>query len=262
MNNHSVFKDMMDREVKVSFPPKRIISLVPSQTELLYHLGLEEEVVGITKFCVHPKEWHEKKTKIGGTKKLLINKIIALHPDLIIANKEENNKADIEELSKFCPVWVSDIKTLNESFTMIQKVGEIIHKQSAALSLIKEIKAGFKTLQKANKPLRIGYFIWRKPWMTVGKDTFIHDLITQLGWINVYSSTSRYPETTLEELKMLAPEVLLLSSEPYPFKEKHIAEIQLVLPEVKIILVDGEMFSWYGSRLKHSFQYFKGLQIL
>lgn len=254
-----VFIDMMGREVLVPEYPQRIISVVPSQTELLYHLGVEAEVIGITKFCVHPEDWFRNKERIGGTKKLNIEKIRSLKPDLIIANKEENEQEQIEELAKEFPVWISDINTLPDALLMMQIVGQMTGKTIAANALVENVVSGFTNLNKAAQPKRVAYFIWRDPWMSVGKDTFISNMITTMGWENVFADKARYPEITLEELKEYKPDAVLLSSEPFPFKEQHIEEVKAVLPDAEVLLVDGEMFSWYGSRLLKATDYFRVL---
>ncbi|MCC6186690.1 MAG: ABC transporter substrate-binding protein [Chitinophagaceae bacterium] len=251
--------DMMGRTFELKSAPQRIISVVPSQTELLYDLGLDEEVIGITKFCIHPSAWQKNKTKIGGTKNLNIALIKSLNPDLIIANKEENTKSEIEELSKHFPVWISDICTLHDALAMISKIGAIIGKKTTASLIIDDIANGFEQLTKNNKPKSIAYLIWQNPWMCVGSNTFIHEMINSLGWHNVYGLETRYPETSIEELKSKKADLILLSSEPYPFKEQHVAALQRQIPNAKIILVDGEYFSWYGSRLTLSYSYFAQL---
>lgn len=251
--------DQMGREVTFNYYPERIVSVVPSQTELLYDLGLDAEVVGITKFCVHPEDWFRSKTRVGGTKKLNIEKIRELKPDLIIANKEENTREQIEELAKEFPVWLSDITNLPGALNMIQALGQVTGQEGKANALVEEIVQGFQQLHKANTPRRVAYFIWRNPWMSIGHDTFIHSMIQTMGWQNVLADRSRYPEITLEELKGYNPELVLLSSEPYPFKEEHIAEIKATLPDAEVKLVDGEMFSWYGSRLKKAVAYLQEL---
>ena len=251
--------DMLGRELQFSEAPKRIVSLVPSQTELLYDLGLGEEVVGITKFCVHPESWFRNKERVGGTKKLHLDKIRELKPDLIIANKEENEQAQIEELSKEFPVWISDINNLPHALQMIQVVGQLTDKEQEANLLVDEIVQGFNDLHKANTLKRVAYFIWRDPWMSIGNDTFIHSMIQTMGWQNVLASEARYPEITLEQFKEYKPDAILLSSEPFPFKEQHIDEVKAVLPDVEVLLVDGEMFSWYGSRLKKAVAYLQQL---
>lgn len=257
--NSKVYVDMMNRAVTIPIAPNKIISLVPSQSELLFDLGLDNEVIGITKFCIHPLEWHQSKIKVGGTKKLHLSKIKELKPDLIIANKEENSQSDIEELAKAFPVWISDIKTMEDALRMIAVIGDITQKQSRAVTLIEEIRKAVHSLQTNSKPKRVAYFIWRKPWMTIGEDTFINDILKLMNWVNVYHHHSRYPETNLEELKQHNPEIILLSSEPYPFQQKHLIEIQEKIPNAKILLVDGEMFSWYGSRLKKAIFYLQDL---
>lgn len=249
----------MGHTVTVPVQPKRIVSLVPSQTELLYDLGLEEEVVGITKFCVHPEKWFRNKKRIGGTKNVHIDQLLALQPDLIIANREENVKEQIEALSAHCPVWVSDIQNIDDALRMIHEVGVLTNKTEQADTICADVRKGFAQLQQATKPKRIAYFIWYAPWMSIGSDTFIHDVIERMGWTNVLSDMKRYPELTIEELVKRKPELVLLSSEPYPFKEKHVQEIRSVLPDTKVKLVDGEMFSWYGSRMLKAIAYLQDL---
>jgi ABC-type Fe3+-hydroxamate transport system substrate-binding protein len=253
------FTDMMGRVVDISYPPQRIISVVPSQTELLYDLGLDEEVVGITKFCVHPESWFRNKTRVGGTKQLNIDTIRRLKPDLIIANKEENEREQIEALAKEFPVWISDIKNLPLALQMIQVVGILVDREAKANDIVDRIVEGFNNLNKAAVAKRVAYFIWYKPWMCAGGDTFINNMINTIGWKNVLAGKDRYPEVDLNEMKAYNPELVLLSSEPYPFKEKHIAEIKEAIPGCDVQLVDGEMFSWYGSRMLKAVDYFKAL---
>lgn len=259
-----VYYDQLDRAVDLPNIPRRIISLVPSQTELLHSLGLEEEVIGITKFCVHPESWFRSKKRVGGTKSINMELVHQLAPDLIIANKEENVQDQVAELGKHFPVWVSDIHDLPSALDMMHKIGSITGKAGQANSLIEKIKEDFSRLASF-KPLHTCYLIWRKPYMTIGADTFIHDMLTRCGLVNVFQHFNRYPEINLEQLQDVDPgapgycELVMLSSEPYPFSSKHIEEIRHQLPVANIILVDGEMFSWYGSRLLHAPKYFSGL---
>ncbi|MBL0884200.1 MAG: ABC transporter substrate-binding protein [Chitinophagaceae bacterium] len=242
---------------------QRIVSLVPSQTELLYDLGLNDEVVGITKFCIHPNHWFRNKTRIGGTKDVKFDRVKGVSPTLIIANKEENVKEQVEALAAIAPVYTSDISTLEDAYHMIHEIGKITHTSSKAEDIIEEIKAGFRMLAKEldqQMPKTCLYLIWKEPYMSVGKDTFIHDMMLRCKLENVMVNESRYPSINIAQIQQLAPEIILLSSEPYPFKEKHIAELQAYLPQTSILLVDGEMFSWYGSRLQHSPAYFCGLR--
>jgi len=254
-----LFTDMIGRTIQLDHPPMRIVSLVPSQTELLYDLGLSDEVAGITKFCVHPHDWFRHKRRVGGTKQVDLELVRSLRPDLILANKEENEREQIEQLAASCPMWVSDIKTLADAFVMIRNIGVMTGMMNNAMAIEKDIKAGFAELTKSRLPLKVLYLIWRGPYMAAGGDTFIHDMITRIGWENVLSKTNRYPNITDADIVTLNPDLILLSSEPYPFKENHIHELEAVVPRAKIVLVDGEMFSWYGSRIVKATQYFGGL---
>ena len=250
---------MMGRGITINYPPRRIISLVPSQTELLYDLGLDDEVIGITKFCVHPHEWFRNKQRIGGTKNVNMDLVRSLQPDLIIANKEENTQAQVEELAALFPTWVSNIQTIDDGLQMIRDVGALVGKSERAQLLTTDITNGFNNLKKAAVPQRVAYFIWRNPWMCAGGDTFINNMIEHMGWTNVLSGKMRYPEIALQELADKQVNKILLSSEPYPFKDAHIAEIKAVLPDAEVLLVDGEMFSWYGSRMLEATAYLRKL---
>lgn len=254
--------DQTGREININSLPQRIISLVPSQTELLYDLGLEQEVVGITKFCIHPESWFRHKTRIGGTKNIKPELIRQLQPDLIIANKEENVKDQVEALAADYPVWISDIHELEGALDMIRSVGAIAGREEKGNLLADQIRAGFGELPHLlhhHENIPTAYLIWRNPWMTIGQDTFIHDMLDRCGLTNVFGHAKRYPEISLEELRDSGCRLLLLSSEPYPFKQQHIEELQGHLPHTKIILVNGEYFSWYGSRLQGAPEYFRAL---
>ena len=258
------FTDQTGHSIFPENTPKRIISLVPSQTELLFDLGLDKQVVGITKFCVHPPEWFYTKKRVGGTKKLHPGIIHQLQPDLIIANKEENVKEQVEELAKDYPVWISDVTNLPTACEMIEQIGLLTDKPEKAKELISTIKVNFSQLQASNNKLRTCYLIWNDPHMTIGGDTFIHSMMEAAGFENIFNTKQRYPAVTIEDLVNANCELLLLSSEPFPFKQKHIDELKQALDKIgfsniKILLVDGEMFSWYGSRLLYAPQYFKDL---
>lgn len=251
------FTDQIGHTITLDAPPQRIISVVPSQTELLYDLGAE--VAGITKFCIHPPAWFREKPRVGGTKQLHMDRIDALRPDLIIANKEENEKDQIEALAQKYPVWTSNIRTLEESLEMITLLGEVIDKKEPADTIAARIANGFTSVHPLTPQIPVAYFIWRDPWMVAGGDTFINDMLQRCGMRNVFADENRYPVVSLAQLAASGVKLVLLSSEPYPFKEKHIAEIKEYLPDADIALVDGEMFSWYGSRLLHAPAYFNTL---
>ena len=259
----------MGRKIKLSDTPKRIISLVPSQTELLFDLGLKDEIIGITKFCIHPKEIFRTKTRIGGTKKYDFGKIKALNPDLIIGNKEENEELQVKELMKNYSVWMSDIKTIDDALDMITSIGEIVGKKEKAIELKIKIQNQFRNLKHEilNQDIKtrsVSYFIWKNPYMVAGNDTFINHLLEVCCFKNVFKNhltptPIRYPQISIEDIKVANPEIIFLSSEPYPFKEKHLAEFCEILPQATIKIIDGEFFSWYGSRLLHAPPYFLDL---
>jgi ABC-type Fe3+-hydroxamate transport system substrate-binding protein len=253
-----VLIDQMNRTVVVPDTPKRIISIVPSQTELLFDLGLDHEIIGITKFCIHPFVKVKQKVKVGGTKALNINLIKKLNPDLIIGNKEENERSQVEELMGLFPVWMSDISNLEDAIDMIRKVGAMAGKSEEATNLSSAIQSSFNNLNIKTSSLRVAYLIWRKPFILVGKGTFINDMLKRCGLNNAFE-TERYPEVFPGQLVDASPDVVLLSSEPYPFKERHIEEFRALLPDANIRLVDGEIFSWYGSRLLQAPKYFNHL---
>lgn len=254
------FRDQMNFVICIPNNLRRIVSLVPSQTEFLCDLGLEENIVGITKFCIHPESCYRSKVRVGGTKNFTLETIQLLNPDIIIANKEENDEHQILKLKNLYPVWISDVRTLQQAEDMMRRLGEVFGREKKALEIINQIKLNFSKVQPLQRKLRTAYIIWRKPYMTINSDTFIHDMMQQVGLDNCFShEESRYPVVTESMLKDAAPEVILLSSEPYPFKEKHVEEFSSICPNARVFLVNGEMFSWYGSRLIHSPVYFKKL---
>ena len=250
--------DQMGRSVNVPEFPQRIISIVPSQTELLYDLGLDNEVVGITKFCIHPEDWRKSKIIVGGTKQVHFDLIDELKPDLIIGNKEENKEGFIKQLSEKYPVWMSDVFTLDDALEMIEMIGDITGRSRNAEGIVVDVLAAFEEIKELPNKGSVVYLIWNDPIMAVGKSAFINDMLKKAGFDNALSE-HRYPELSIERLIELKPDQLLLSSEPFPFKEKHLAYFSKALPKTKISIVDGEMFSWYGSRLIKSAEYFKGL---
>ena len=251
------FIDQMNYTILLSDTPKRIVSLVPSITELLVDLGLENNLIGITKFCVEPSYLKSKIQIIGGTKNLNIDKIRKLAPDFIIANKEENIESDILELKKFTIVWVSDVKTIDDNFDLINQLGYIFDKKKESVNIINSTKSIFnKVLNFNNKNKKVLYLIWKNPYMSIGRDTFIHNILTQFGFENSIQDF-RYPIVDLVNFDDV--DFVFLSTEPYPFSEKDIVEIQNQLPKSQIKIVDGTYFSWYGSRISKSSDYFEQL---
>lgn len=254
------FKDQCGREVLLKDFPLRIISTVPSQTELLCALGLEKQVVGITAYCVHPKNLLSEKTIIGGTKNLNIEQIRNLKPDLIIANKEENIKEQIEELEREIPVWISDVENLDQGLELISEIGKLCNKLEQAEYVLGRIKENIPQT-KIQKPLKTLYFIWKNPYMIAGSSTYIGNMMEFNGLQNIAPHKGeRYPQIAFDKLKELKPELILLTSEPYSFKSKEAQEMAQIFPNALVKIVDGEMFTWYGSRMILAMSYFQKLQ--
>jgi ABC-type Fe3+-hydroxamate transport system substrate-binding protein len=259
------FIDVTGRVVTLEKTPKRIISLVPSQTELLYDLNLEDRIVGITKFCVHPVHFRSTKKIVGGTKTVHFDKIKELNPDFILCNKEENTKEMVVELEKIAPTYVTNIQTISDSLKSISILGDIFGKRTEATLLVSKINFcldDFKTFIK-NYPIKnAAYFIWANPWMAAGNNTFINELLKLNNFENIYANRAGYPEVEIEKIRQEGdPEYVLLSSEPFPFKDEHAFELGRSTHHGITLFVDGEYFSWFGSRLIKAFDYFKQLQL-
>ncbi|QNL20908.1 ABC transporter substrate-binding protein [Hyphobacterium sp. CCMP332] len=246
----------MGREIEISSPIERVISLVPSQTELLFDLGLASKIVGRTRFCIHPKQSVSRIPIIGGSKNFNLEKIRSLKPDLIIGNKEENKKDLILELEKSYPVWLSNVLTFEDSLVMIKSVSQLFEKCSKGNDLINRIIFQFNSIPDFNGHTVL-YLIWSKPYMGVGTNTFINSILEKLGLKNVLQGIQRYPQLTDKQINRLKPDFVFLSSEPFPFKAKHKEKIKELTPNSSINFVNGEMFSWYGSRLLQAPNYFK-----
>lgn len=254
------YLDQLNRNIVLEHTPKRIVSLVPSQTELLIDLGLENQLVGITKFCVHPNYLRKHKTIVGGTKQIHLNKIKALRPDIILCNKEENTKEIIKDLEDVAPIHISDVDTVKDCLELIKMYGAIFNNSKNASDLIEAIETErqkFQSALQSTSKKKVAYFIWKNPWMVAASNTFINTMINEAGFSNVFESEARYPKIDLEHSKLKEADLIFLSSEPYPFKTKDIEAFRERYPLKNISIVDGEMFSWYGSRLLKTFKYFK-----
>lgn len=259
-----IFKDQIGTSHTFENTPKRIVSLVPSQTELLYDLGLEDSIVGITKFCVHPFHFKSIKKSIGGTKKVNFEKIRLLHPDIIIANKEENTKEIVEELAKIYPVWVTNIITLEDNVKMIEDFGQLFDKRTEAQKWLDKIcfaQNDFLIFIKDKAFQKVAYFIWANPYMVAGNNTYINELLKLNKYQNIYENCEdRYPEIGNDKIPFYSNcDLVLLSSEPFTFRNEHALEIGRFMHHAKTVFVDGQMFSWYGTRLVKAFAYFKKL---
>jgi ABC-type Fe3+-hydroxamate transport system substrate-binding protein len=253
--------DARGHDVTLNGPPRRLVSLVPSQTELLAHLGLDDAVVGLTRFCERPEHWHSEKPIVGGTKEVDIDTVRDLDPDLILANHEENTAEDVAALDDIAPVFVTEVKTVEEALQMIRTVGTLTSTSDRTSTLVGRIISRFESLPEF-APLRAVYLIWREPYMTVGGDTFIHDVMGWGGFENVYGDQARYPEVSIEELASQDVDVVLCSSEPFPFHQKDTftADLEDALPDTPVEVVDGQPFSWYGPRLLDTPSYLSALR--
>ena len=257
------FKDQLGREISLKNSPKRIISLVPSQTELLCSLALENELVGVTKFCIHPYHLKSTKTIVGGTKKVDFEKIKSLNPDFILCNKEENSYDFLPELEKIAPTYFSNVTTIQDSIDLILNLGSIFNRRTESENLVEKIAfklTDFKHFIKEQPTRKVAYFIWAKPWMVAGNDTYINELLKLNKFENIYANMSRYPKIDISKIRHDGdPEVIILSSEPFPFKDEHAMEIANYSNRAITVFGDGELFSWHGSRLLLAFDYFKEL---
>ena len=238
--------DQLGRRVELPAAPRRIVSLVPSITELLAHYGLHDRVVGITKFCTHPNEWYRTKTRIGGTKSIDVTKIQQLRPDLIIANQEENDRAAVEALATTIPTYVSRVASLHDAEVLYEAIGRLTDTPAAARSFLVKVRQASTRLRGRYTGRRVAYLIWQDPYMVAGGDTYIHAVLHHLGLVNVFADRSRYPVVDLATCRALGAEVLLLSSEPFPFAPRHAAAMRREWGGAHYHLVDGRWFSWYG----------------
>lgn len=234
-------------------PPLRIVSLVPSLSELVAFLD-PESLVGRTRFCVYPTEIIAL-PQVGGTKSVNLQKVRTLKPDLVLAAKEENIREQVEELGAEIRTEIFNIQSVDDALKAILTLGKWMNKETKAKLLIQEIE-----LQRASfrQPKRgsVIYLIWQKPWMTVGGDTYINAMLSEAGFTNLFSDSVRYPTISdKSDFVKAQPDYLLLSSEPYPFKDEDAAYFQALLPKAKVLCVDGTYFSWYGSRLKEFYSY-------
>ena len=242
-------QDQMENHIKFDSAPKRIVSLVPSISEYLADLELEEQVVGITKFCIKPIIWHQNKPKVGGTKTLYLDKIADLKPDLIIANKEENTFEQIKTLQKIYNTYISDVTTTDDMYTMMKHIGFITNRVNKSIDWINLTKEKISKLRSQMDTTRKAYYlVWNDPIMVAGNNTFINTTLKLFGFQNA-EKLDRYPKKLKTELQDSDFDCILLPTEPFPFKLQHKLMYQKIFPNKQIELVDGEQFSWYGSRL-------------
>ena len=241
--------------IELENAPARIVSLVPSLTETLVDLGSEDRIAGVTKFCIHPDHLRRERTRIGGTKGVNVAAIMDLQPDLVIANLEENEAQDVMALEiAGVPCWVCDVRTVERAFSLLAELGRLVGCAEAGERMEEEVRASWQATRVDFAPMRphVAYAVWRNPWMWAGSDAYIQDVLRWWGW-SPWPDATRYPELPMDALVAEGLEEVLLPSEPFPFKEAHRAECE----GLSARLVDGEMFSWYGSRMRRVPQYLK-----
>lgn len=246
----AVYTDHLGRSVVLEAVPERIISLCPSQTETLFALGAASQVAGRTRWCIEPQGLVDQVPAVGGTKKFNVSRAAGLYPDLFLCEKEENTPEMVAQAEQLAPVYVTDVRDIPSALQMIRDVGELVGCQEAAIQLVAEIERGFNALPSLQRPLRVAYLIWKDPWMVAGADTFIDAMMTKLGLVNVFAQyPGRYPEVSLSQLQDAAPDLVLLSSEPFSFGQEHVQALKSQLVHAGVEWVDGQWFSWYGARL-------------
>ncbi|MEO8736763.1 MAG: helical backbone metal receptor [Edaphobacter sp.] len=244
--------DQLGRQVILPDWPERIISLCPSETETLAALVTPDRIVGCTSYCRYPETLVSGLAKVGGTKRLDVQAIHALQPDLIVSVREENSEDQINALAEDFPTLILNPVDHETTFESIRILGVAVGEPTRADALAKDIEAALGGLEKAQGQ-RALYLIWRKPYMVAGSDTFIDSMLQSLGFENAASGLSgRYPMLDDDALSRVFPDVILAASEPFPFEEKHCAELQSRFPTCRICLVDGEAFGWHGVRTLHA----------
>ena len=241
----------------------RIVCLVPSITELLFDLGLGEQVVGRTGFCVHPADQVKRVPKCGGTKDVKLDAVRELAPTHVIVNIDENTRETFDALRAFVPhVVVTHPNAPQDNLRLYALLGGVFGRQQAAKQLADRLQAELDEIAAlpALPPRRTLYLIWREPWMSISPDTYISRTLALVNWQTVPTTPQpRYPALDTEALAELDPELVLLSSEPYPFRDKHLDELRGLLPTADVRLIDGEMTSWYGSRSIRGLAYLRSM---
>ena len=258
------FIDQTGHELWMDSPPRRIVSLTPSITELLFDLGLSDEVVGVTRHCSYPEVKTRHKERVGEIKNPDLEKIRSLNPDLILGNKRENLKEVIADLRQDFPVWISDVNSIETACDMIRSIGDLVEKQPVAQWIAGKIEERFRSLasEQVNQKMRrrAVCLVWRKPLMAAGAGTFTNSLLEITGLINAFSTVADYPETTEAEIRTLDTQLILLPTSPFPFNERNVLEMRAACPGASVVLVDGELFGWYGSRLLRTPDYLRALR--
>ncbi len=265
----ATFTDALQRPIHMTEPPKRVVSLVPSITEALFTFGADDSIVGVTQFCVEPADRVAGKEKVGGTKTLDVARVKQLEPDLIIANAEENRQEDVRQLiAAGLNVFVTFPRTVTHAIDMMRQLAMMTGTMDVAGAILQDAEEALtevRTASERRKPLRAFCPIWRNPWMTVGPNTYMHDLLASCGAANIFNHRhERYPRVELHEVARRDPEVIFLPDEPYHFVEKHIEEFRKyenvsAVQNGRIFLLEGKHLGWYGPRIAGSLRYVRDL---
>lgn len=248
--------DHVGRTIEIAISPKRIISLCPAITTTLFSIGLDKEIIGRTRYCLFPENKVEQLEVVGGTKDINLEKIRTLNPDLIIAEKEENTEEIVLQLEKEFPVYVFEVQSIEDNDRMIQDLGQLTNKETASARLREQILQALGSLPNLQGK-KVAYMIWQNPFMVVGDDTYINALLGAMNLVNPFTAVEgRYPVVTLEDLQQMDLDYLLLATEPFRFKERHVEKMASLLTTVQVSLIDGEMF-WYGVNMIDGANYLK-----
>lgn len=260
-------EDARGRRIDLAVPPRRIVCLVPSITETVFALGRGDAVVGVTDYCVHPASEVGTRTRVGGTKNPKLNLVRALRPDLVIANREENRRRDVERLEETgVAVWVTYARGVDEAIREIRVLGRVLGVPEAASAILRDVDSGRASARaRTTEPRpRVVALVWKRPYMSVNGDTFAHDLLVESGGENPFATRERrYPRIREAEIEEARPDVILLPTEPYAFGERDRQEVLSVRCPAsesgRVHIVEGELLSWYGPRMGRALRTFARL---
>ena len=285
--------DTFGRAVRVADEPRRLVSLVPSLTEILFDFGRGEQVMALTDYCTEPAAEVAGKTTIGGTKNPDVAAIIDLRPDLVLAVAEENRRVDVDRLAEAgVPVYVFEPRTVRDGVALLWRVADLLGcrtEMAGRVEAIEQELAETEAAVAAKPPVRVFCPIWKDPYMTINHDTYIHAMLAACGGDNVFADRHRrfplaadlgrqaeaedqrheardrrYPRVSLDEMAARRPAVILLPDEPYPFSDADLpdfapfAEVPAVR-DGRVHLIDGKIVSWYGPRIGRSLRALRGL---
>ena len=262
-------KDAFGQPFALAAPARRIVSLIPSVTEILFSLEAGDRVAGVTKFCSEPADGVKTKAKVGGPKNPRRDIILGLATDLVVASVEENHRADVEALrAAGVPVFVTFPRTVREGIQLIRDLGVLAGNPERAEFIATSCEEAVAAVERVNggqARVRVFCPIWRRPYMTINADTYVDSVLRTCGGENIFRDRpERYPTVSLTEVAALRPDIVLLPDEPFPFGRNHLEDFR-GLPDVPAIctghlrFVDGKILSWYGPRIAQSLRTLAGV---